>query len=136
MKHLGTVLEQQENSHEGKQNLLKDAYSSEIENLLRIIGTKGNQNARIKTQLETERLQFKLLLQNAEKENAYLHRLLKNAEQRNLQEVELLKVKMAMLHENDLKQLVCLYDSKIDSLTQELARENSETIRLRDYMHS
>lgn len=52
----------------------------------------------------------------------YLQKLIKGMEQRSLQEMELLKVKMGVLHENDLKQLVLLYESKIESLSQELTR--------------
>lgn len=47
--------------------MLKGVYESEIENLLLVVRSRGDENARLKTQLETEKLQFRLLIENAEK---------------------------------------------------------------------
>ncbi len=41
--------------------MLKEVYSSEIDNLLSVVRAKDDENTRLKTQLETERLQCKLL---------------------------------------------------------------------------
>ena len=42
--------------------------------------------------------------------------------QKDLQEIEILKVKMATLHEADIKELTALYETKIEGLTAELRK--------------
>ena len=64
-----------------------------------------------------------------------LRSALNRKEQNSLREIEQLKVKMAYLHENDLKELVKLYDTKIDGLNKEIVNLEEDGSRHRKYMH-
>ena len=64
-----------------------------------------------------------------------LRSALNRIQENNLREIELLKVKMAFLHENDLKELVKLYEIKIEGLNKEIINLEEDGTRHRKYMH-
>lgn len=58
-----------------------------------------------------------------ERYNKALRDKLFEVNQNSLKDIELAKVKMAQLHEADIKAIVGVYEPKIESLSEELSRK-------------
>lgn len=101
-------------------NYQKEMFLNEIDSLVKIIRLKDSDAKRNLIFRETERIEFKLLTESVENENNELRKKISWMKRKEIEELELLKVKMAVLHENDIQQLVKIYDAKIENLSREL----------------
>lgn len=70
-----------------------------------------------------------------EKQNKILREKLWEVNQNGLQDIELAKVKIAQLHETDIKGIVAVYEVKIESLAEELGKKTQQLDELRDELH-
>lgn len=70
-----------------------------------------------------------------ESQNKALREKLWEINQNSLQEIELIKVKMAQLHEADIQALVTLYEQKLESLSEEVSRKTKLIEDLRNDVH-
>ena len=107
-------------SAEEEINYQKEMFLNEIDSLVKIIRLKDSDAKRNLIFRETERIEFKLLTESVENENNELRKKISWMKRKEIEELELLKVKMAVLHENDIQQLVKIYDAKIENLSREL----------------
>lgn len=100
-----------------------------------VIKIRSEETNNLKTQLQNERVSQRLLADNTLQETKQLHTKLREMEQRHLQQTELLKSKMAILHQNDITSLVHTYESKIECITRELATAHQAASQLRNTFH-
>lgn len=66
-------------------------------------------------------------------ENEHLRHRIRELSESSLTDMELLKVKLAALHENDLKNLKALYEMKLKHSSNHLVRLDEENSKLREF---
>lgn len=71
-------------------------------------------------------MEAKYTINNLEDEVKQLKRLLFRLKTEQLQQVEALKIKMAVMHENDIKALVSLYETKIEGVGRQVKTKDEE----------
>ena len=113
----------------------KEMFIAEIDNLLSIIQMKDKENERLLTLWETQGVELKRITQSFSEENEEIKEEMKKMRKNHLEEIEALKVRMAILHQNDLKGLTKVYEAKIEGLNHELGVTHDEITRARAFLH-
>ena len=84
---------------------------------------------------QKDQVSQKLQIKRYEDEIDEIRKAMMELKQSHLRETEILKVKMATLHDADIKELVNLYETKLEGLTTQLTRSEEEESRIRAQLH-
>lgn len=100
---------------------------------MNLVKTVEKDNNELRKQLESAIIAANIDRETFREENSHLREKIKDMTDNSITDMELLKVKLAALHETDLKNLKELYEMKLKHKTNQVVRLDEENNKLREF---